>query len=404
VSPVREPVPSPSKPPTCVDAPAICDQIYEWTGLSWLAEGSYYILVKPLRIMLIIALAMIARFLVHRLINRVVRHVDGNGIQALRPLRDRMPVALRDAAGSPSERRRARAAALGSILRSIGSVVIFSIAVMMVLGELGVNLAPILAGAGIAGLAIGFGAQNLVRDFLSGLFMLLEDQYGVGDQVEIGDVTGAVEAVGLRITTVRDDKGVLWYIRNGEIQRLGNKSQGWAKVMVDVPVGYAGIEDATDVLNKAASTLVDDPDWGDDLIEAPQVLGVEELTTDGAVVRVSVRTPPDAQWRVGRELRRRLTEALHVAGMADRTAPGRVTVTPAPVVGDGPDPAPAPAAGGTGAAGVANGAASGAAAGAVAGTVAAGTVANGATNGALTGESVTGPDGGEPGEMPRAPG
>jgi moderate conductance mechanosensitive channel len=319
--------PSPSA--DCTDARAVCQQIYDWTGLDWLAEGSYYLLVKPLRIALIVLLAALARFLLHRLISRISRSAAtaGPGLAILRPLRSRVPAALTPAAGV-SERRRARAEALGSILRSISSAVIFAVAAMMILGEIGVNLAPILAGAGIVGLAVGFGAQNLVRDFLSGLFMLFEDQYGVGDVVDIGEVVGTVEAVGLRITTVRDAQGVVWYIRNGEIVRLGNKSQGWALVMVDVPVGFTSLEEATEVLRRAAEALANDEQWSDDIIEAPEVLGVEQITVDGAVLRTTVKTPSEAQWRVARELRRRLTEALHAAGIAEKISGGRVYVRP----------------------------------------------------------------------------
>ncbi len=324
------PVPrQPSPSADCQDARAVCEQIYDWTGLNWLAEGSYFLLVKPLRILLIVLLAVLARFLLHRLISRITRSAatPGPGIAILRPLRSRIAGSLTPAPGV-SERRRARTEALGSILRSISSAVIFTITVMMVLAELGVNLAPILAGAGIAGLAIGFGAQNLVRDFLSGLFMLFEDQYGVGDVVDIGEVVGTVEAVGLRITTVRDAQGVVWYIRNGEIVRLGNKSQGWALVMVDVPVGFTSVEEAAEVLRGAAAALAGDEQWSDDIIEAPEVLGVEQITVDGAVLRTTVKTHSEAQWRVARELRRRLTEALHAAGIADRISAGRVYVRP----------------------------------------------------------------------------
>ncbi len=141
---------------------------------------------------------------------------------------------------------------------------------MLILGEIGVTLGPLLASAGVAGLAIGFGAQNLVKDFLAGLFMLLEDQYGVGDVVDVGDVTGTVEAVGLRITTLRDAKGVLWYVRNGEIVRVGNKSQGWALVIVDVPVGFVSVDQATQVLREAAAALAEDPDLHDDIIGSPR--------------------------------------------------------------------------------------------------------------------------------------
>jgi moderate conductance mechanosensitive channel len=343
------PVPrDPSPSASCTDARELCERIYEWTGLGWLAEGSYYLLVKPLRILLIILLAVAARYLIHRLIARVVRQATTTspGLAALRRVRlprARLPRPLRDPAAAaasaaaaatgaatgavaPTERRRARAEALGSILRSIASTAVFVIAVMLVLAEIGLNLAPLLAGAGIVGLAVGFGAQNLVRDFLSGLFMLFEDQYGVGDVVDVGEVTGTVEAVGLRITTMRDPQGVLWYIRNGEIIRVGNKSQGWALVMVDVPIGFTSVEEAADVLRTAAADLAADEDWKDDIVEPPQVLGVEQITTEGAVLRTTVKTPPDAQWRVGRELRRRLTEALHTTGIAARISAGRMYV------------------------------------------------------------------------------
>src|SRR6266545_3901961 len=312
---LREPSPTPAPSPTCHDAPDLCHRIYEWTGLSWLAEGSYYFLLKPLRIILILLLAVAARYLIHRLIHRLVRHTaDGDSSPLFRPLRDRMPSALREATGLVSERRRQRAEALGSVMRSIASASIFVVAVMLVLG--------------VVGLAIGFGAQNLVKDFLAGLFMLLEDQYGVGDVIDVGDVTGTVEAIGLRITTLRDARGVLWYIRNGEIIRVGNKSQGWALVIVDVPVGFAGVEEATEVLCRAATDLADDPVWAEDLIEPPEVLGVEQITVDGAVLRAQVKTAAEARLRVGRELRRRLTDALDRAGISAAISAGRVYVRP----------------------------------------------------------------------------
>jgi small conductance mechanosensitive channel len=138
-----------------------------------------------------------------------------------------------------------------------------------------------------------------------------------------------VEAVGLRITTIRDARGVLWYIRNGEIIRVGNRSQGWAVVMVDVPVGFAGVEEATDVLRAAAEGLAEDPKYADDLMEPPKVLGVEQITVDGAVLRTTAKTASSAQWRVGRELRRRLTEALENAGITDHMTANRVIVRPA---------------------------------------------------------------------------
>jgi small conductance mechanosensitive channel len=245
---------------------------------------------------------------------------------------------LRDPIAAVPERRRQRAEALGSVLRSIASAAIVVIALMLVLSELGLDLAPLLASAGIAGLAIGFGAQNLVKDFVAGMFMLLEDQYGVGDVVDVGQASGTVEAVGLRITTIRDAQGVVWYIRNGEIVRVGNKSQGWAQVVVDIPVGFAGVKEAAEILRIAAARLSDDPQWSDDLIEAPEVLGVEQITADGAVLRTTVKTTSESQWRVGRELRRCLTDALDKAGIAERLGAGRILLHPAgaPAAADTP--------------------------------------------------------------------
>jgi moderate conductance mechanosensitive channel len=308
----------------------LCTFIYEKTGLGWLADTGFYALLKPARILLIIIAALLLRFVVQRMIRRAIKSAGSDKRPGLfHPLRERMPTSLQEATSLGSERRSQRAAALGSVLQSLASVTVFSVATMMVLSELGIDLAPLLASAGIAGIALGFGAQNLVKDFIAGLFMLLEDQYGVGDNVDLGDVSGTVEAVGLRITTIRDARGVLWYIRNGEIIRVGNRSQGWAVVMVDVPVGFAGVEEATDVLRAAAEGLAEDPKYADDLMEPPKVLGVEQITVDGAVLRTTAKTASSAQWRVGRELRRRLTEALENAGITEHMTANRVIVRPA---------------------------------------------------------------------------
>jgi small conductance mechanosensitive channel len=317
--------PSPPSPsPTCQSDP-FCQFVYDRTGLNWLAEGGYWFLVKPVRILLIIVIALIVRSVLNRMVSRLTRSAtDEKTPGLLRPLRER--VSSQDPAVVRIERRRQRAEALGSVLQSFVSITVFAIALMMVLSELGINLAPLLASAGIAGVALGFGAQNLVKDFIAGLFMLLEDQYGVGDVVDLGEASGTVEAVGLRITTIRDLHGVVWYIRNGEIVRVGNRSQGWAVVVVDVPVGFAGVEEATGVLRAAATALKDDPDFADDILEAPQVLGVEQITLDGAVVRTTAKTPSQAQWRVGRELRRRLTEAIEEAGITQQMTASRVFV------------------------------------------------------------------------------
>jgi small conductance mechanosensitive channel len=146
--------------------------------------------------------------------------------------------------------------------------------------------------------------------------MLLEDQYGVGDVVDVGEASGVVEVVGLRITTLRDMHGVFWYIPNGEIRRVGNRSQGSAVVVVDMPIGFAPVAEATEALRRGAAALAEDPELGDDLVEPPELLGVDKVTVEGAVVRTIVKTTPGAQWHIARELRRRQTEALEEAGLA----------------------------------------------------------------------------------------
>ena len=201
------------------------------------------------------------------------------------------------------------------MLRSFVTAVVFTMAALLVLGEFGFNLGPLLASAGIVGVALGFGAQSLVKDLIAGLFMLLEDQYGVGDTVDLGEATGVVETVGLRITTVRDSRGVLWYIRNGEIVRVGNKSQGWAMVVIDIPIGFVNSEQA----DRGAAAgrrrrWPPTPEHQSEFLEPPDVVGVEQLTVDGAVIRTIAKTTADAQGTVQRELRRALTEALETLG------------------------------------------------------------------------------------------
>jgi small-conductance mechanosensitive channel len=193
---------------------------------------------------------------------------------------------------------------------------------MILLGELNVSLAPVLASAGVLGLALGFGAQNLVKDFVAGIFMIMEDQYGVGDVIDVGEISGTVEGVGLRTTRLRDDHGTVWYVRNGEVTRVGNKSQGFAQVLLDIPVPAGADVDRIGAAAKAAAdSLWREEDWSDAIVEEPQLLGIEQLTDTGAVLRLSVRTRPLQQWRVGRELRRRVKDGLDTVGRLPQRGP-----------------------------------------------------------------------------------
>jgi small-conductance mechanosensitive channel len=214
------------------------------------------------------------------------------------------------------ERRKQRVRALGAILRSAASVTIFVIAGFAVLGDLGINLAPLLASSAVVGVAIGFGAQNMVRDYLSGIFMLVEDQYGVGDVITVGDATGTVENVTLRITRVRDVNGIVWHIRNGAIETVGNESQGWARAVIDFPVPFeSDLVTIRNVLQETGDTMWNEPTWRAVMLEAPEVWGAQEISSDEVVMRMVAKTAPLRQWEVEREMRARVKAALHQAGI-----------------------------------------------------------------------------------------
>lgn len=208
-------------------------------------------------------------------------------------------------------RRQQRADALGHLANSLVSVVVWSMAFILVLAQVGLNLGPLIAGAGIVGVAVGFGAQDLVKDFLSGVFMLIEDQYGVGDVVDVGEATGVVEGITLRSTRLRAVDGTLWHIPNGEIRKVGNKTQEFSQVVLDIGVGYeADIDESIALIGQVASELATEAGWADVVLESPQVLGVEALSDDSVDIRLLVKTLPMRQWEVARELRRRLKYAL----------------------------------------------------------------------------------------------
>jgi small-conductance mechanosensitive channel len=265
-------------------------------------------------------LACAARFLIHRAITRIVDGATSTRLTRLvgRAPRLRGAAANRNGNGNApvSQRRAQRARTIGSVLRSLSSVVILLIGSVMVLAEFGVALGPILASAGIVGVAVGFGAQNLVRDFLSGMFMLLEDQYGVGDIVDLGEASGVVESVGLRITTVRDLNGTVWYVRNGEILRVGNKSQGYAVAVVDLPLAHSAvITQATEIVATTAQQRVAEKDVAESVLEAPEVLGVEKVGPEGVTLRMTVKVKPGQQFAVQRALNAAITDALDDAGV-----------------------------------------------------------------------------------------
>lgn len=213
-------------------------------------------------------------------------------------------------------RRVQRARTLASVARSVLGVLV-AIGVLTALANIFVwDLGPVLASAGIAGVALGFGAQSLVRDVISGIFMLIEDQYGVGDVVDLGPASGTVEEVGLRITKVRDLDGTLWFVRNGEILRVGNATQGWARAIVDVKVAAEVAERATEVLTTVAEEAAEDPAIGAHLLAPPKVFGYDAMAADSVTLRLTAKVAPARQWDVQRALRAKITAAFAAAGIA----------------------------------------------------------------------------------------
>jgi moderate conductance mechanosensitive channel len=276
----------------------------------WMVENG---LEPALQILLILLLAGFLLWFIRRTIRRAVARAKDP--EAPRGQRLRRKVGLQDEARVQySVRRAQRADALGALAGSITGVVVWTIVVFMVLGTVGITLGPLVAGAGILGLALGFGAQGLVRDFISGVFMLIEDQYGVGDIVDVGEATGVVEGVTLRTTRIRDIEGTLWHVPNGEIRRIGNMSQQWARVLLDVSVSYGtDVDAAIEIIEAVAVAMSEEEAYRDLFIAAPEVWGVQSLGADGVDIRLVIKVKPAEQWALGRELRRRIKAAFDAA-------------------------------------------------------------------------------------------
>lgn len=289
------------------------------TRREWLVE-------KPLQVFAYLVVALTLRWALRVLIKRFTQRTSRGTSRSpllLRPLRERAPTTLQSSI--LYERRRQRAKTIGSVLESGVSVVLLAWFVLSALDVVGMNVAPFIASAGIVGVALGFGAQNLVRDFLSGIFMLLEDQYGVGDVVDLGEAIGTVESVGLRVTTIRDINGTVWFCRNGEVLRVGNMSQGFAVAVLDLPVAHtSNLDDAFEVAEKAALDVVASRDFEDDLLGAPEMLGVNAVSADTVTIRMTVQTRPGRQWAVQRRLRREILQAFENAGVKAPYPQGRM--------------------------------------------------------------------------------
>jgi small-conductance mechanosensitive channel len=313
----------------CGEAPALaCRWVYDLTGNETLAGLSEWLVAKPLKVVFILLAAYVINRVIRRGIRKMIeRLVEDRDEKAAERQRDEIEdgrfAALRDRAlektqflQMQTERSKQRAEALGAVLRSITSLIVYTMALIIVVGEFGVSLGPLVAGAGIIGVAVGFGAQTLVKDFLSGIFMLIEDQYGVGDVVDLGDASGVVEMVNLRTTRLRDVNGTVWHIPNGEIRRVGNKSQQWARAVLDVEVSYdTELSHAVDVIKRVADGV-----WRDNLehatvLEEPEIWGVESFGESSIAIRLVLKVEPGEQWATSREVRKRLKLAFDEEGI-----------------------------------------------------------------------------------------
>ncbi|MEE1753661.1 mechanosensitive ion channel family protein [Streptomyces sp. SP18CS02] len=290
--------------------PVTLDEAAKQAGeaAGWVEENWSTWLNTGLRIMLIVVVALVLRMLIRRALtkliermNRSAQAVEGTALGGL----------LVNA-----ERRRQRSEAIGSVLRSVASFLILGTAGLMILGAFKIDLAPLLASAGVAGVAIGFGARNLVTDFLSGVFMILEDQYGVGDSVDAGVASGEVIEVGLRVTKLRGDNGEIWYVRNGEIKRIGNLSQGWATAAIDVTVRPSeDLDHVRSVIAAATEAMAKEEPWNERLWGPVEILGLNEVLLDSMTIRLSAKTMPGKALGVERELRWRVKRAFDEAGI-----------------------------------------------------------------------------------------
>lgn len=276
----------------------------------WESLGAWQVLF---RVLIIIVSAVVVRIILQFVINRTVRSIV-SGVKKKQGVDDTQAL---NATPLAAVRVVQRTRTLGGVLSSLVTTVVVIVAVLLVI----TTISPDAAGAfslitAAIGAGLGFGAQNIVKDVLNGLFMVIEDQLGVGDVVDLGPATGVVEAVGIRITDIRDVNGTLWHVRNGEIVRVGNISQGWARAIIDLAVPYeSDIDEVEALILKTALDLADEPKWKRLIMEKPEVWGIESISAEAIVIRLVVKTRTSAKDDVARELRARLKRTLDGAGI-----------------------------------------------------------------------------------------
>jgi small conductance mechanosensitive channel len=265
---------------------------------------------RPLTVFLIVIAAWVVQWVLRKLVRRSVYRMVMPPDMVLRPL-DAIGLQLATTDTAERARREARAQSIGAAAAGAVSVIVWTVAIIAAAGAIDIQLGPIIAATGIVGVALGFGAQSLVKDCINGVFILIEDQYGIGDVVDVGEAAGTVERISLRATVLRGPDGTVWHVPNGEIVRVGNRSQLWSVALVDVLVAYsADLAMVQTVLDDTARAVCSDPQWADTVIDEPTVLGVELMGADAVTVRVRVKTQPGQQWAIERALRVAFADAL----------------------------------------------------------------------------------------------
>lgn len=266
---------------------------------------------------LVIVITLVSALIARGLLMRAIRRVEQSVIADAAKRRVRAGDVLRKAASLSDTRHAQRTHTTASLLRNVVNIVLVGVVAMIILSTLGVPLGPILASAGIGGVALGFGAQSLVKDYLSGIFMVAEDQYGVGDWIEINkEISGKVETVGLRVTRLRAFDGTVWYVRNGEILQLGNSSQGTSTAIIDVPIALtADSRAAITIMTQVMESMAAEEQWRKVLISDPVVLGINRMDAVQSVLRATADTGAGQQWEFQRTAMNRTRTAFAKAGI-----------------------------------------------------------------------------------------
>lgn len=284
--------------------------------------GSFYVTYhSPINIFLIVFGAIAVNWMLRRTLMKAVSQI----VRGVKKSQDVDTTSEMQAAPYVNARAIQRTRTLGTVGRHIISWTIVVIAIILILSNLGVDLAALLTSAGIVAAGLAFGAQNIVKDILNGIFMVFEDQAGVGDVVTIGAVTGTVEDVGIRVMQVRALDGTLWFIRNGEVLTLGNSSQGWGRALIDVTVdAHQDLAHVSDLILEAARALLKSDRYARKVTGDPEIMGLESVFGDRATLRLAVRTRPEAQWEVQRGIRAELRRVFreHNVKLADELPKG----------------------------------------------------------------------------------